>query len=288
MKLRTIGLMVIAMFISVEAGFSAPATKLRIDHSPVTLGARGQEVVFRAQVIPGSQPVKSVTLFYSVSRDAAPYKVAMLNSGSGWYTGSIHPDVTMTLTQILYYIEARDDGAATAETPWYTIAVKATGSSQKVVEATGSSWTKPALIAGGVLLAGGAVAALAAGGGGGGGGGSSSDTNTAGVAGTYGGSVTLCVQPPGGSSSCSAHPMTIQIDENNTVSSDTLYEGNHMEGKLSGVNFLLVTSVAETNGTGDIQYLGTVINKRIAGSIQGTLTTGTGTGTYSGNFSAVK
>lgn len=82
--------------------------------------------------------------------------------------------------------------------------------------------------------------------------------------------------------------MTIQIDENNTVSSDTLYEGNHMEGKLSGVNFLLVTSVAETNGTGDIQYLGTVINKRIAGSIQGTLTTGTGTGTYSGNFSAVK
>ncbi|MEI8140375.1 MAG: hypothetical protein WCI03_10965, partial [bacterium] len=125
-------------------------------------------------------------------------------------------------------------------------------------------------------------------GGGGGGGSSTTDGTITNAAGTYNGTVTICVQPPGSGSTCSSHAMTILIDGNSLVSSDTLYEGKHLEGRLSGANFLLVSSVTTTNGTGDIQFLGTVVNNRIAGSIQGTLTTYTGTGTYSGNFNAIK
>ena len=293
MKFKHFSLICIAWasFTAIPAFSAAPSGTLRIEHSPVTLAVQGQDVLFRAQVFPGTLPIKNVTLFYSVSRDAAPYKVTMHDTGSGWFTGSITADMAAGLKQIPYYIEARDKGDSTAETPWSTIVVKnadspATGAAPKADK--GSSWTKPALIAGGVVLAGGAALALASGGGGGGGSSSSSDSSTTNTAGTFGGSVTLCVQPPASSSTCSAHPMTIRIDENNLVSSDTLYEGKHLEGRLSGANFLLLTTVTTTNGTGEIQYLGTVINNRIAGSIQGTLTTDTGTGTYSGNFNAVK
>lgn len=285
--------LVLASWMASLSAFSAPVSMLKIEHSPVTLAVRGQDVLFRARVIPGAQPIKKVTLFYAVSRDAAPYKVAMQDSGSEWFTGSISADMTTELNQILYYIEARDASDASTETPWYTLAVKNTGSPSATTpskDEKGSSWTKPALIAGGVILAGGAALALTSGGGGGGGGGggSTSGGTATNVAGTYSGTVTLCVQPPASSSTCSLHAMTILIDGNNLVSSDTLAEGQHLEGRLSGSNFLLISSTTSTNGTGEIQYLGTVINNRIAGSIQGTLTTSTGTGTYSGNFSAVK
>jgi len=298
MKLKYYRLFYVALatwFASLPA-FSAPAENLQIVHSPVMLAVQGQEVLFRAQVKPGAYPVKTVTLFYAVSRDAAPYKVAMQDSGAGWFTGSISADMTTGLAQLLYYIEARDNADSTAETSWYTIAVKNSGGGTttpkavassptgKAPDEKGSSWTKPALIAGGVVLAGGAALALA--GGGGGSGSSSGTTNDA--AGTYSGTVTLCVQPPASSSTCSSHAMTLFIDGNGMVSSDALYEGKHLQGKLSGNNFLLVTSSTTTNGTGEIQFLGTVVNNSIAGSIQGTLTTSTGTGTYSGNFSAVK
>jgi len=287
---RLLGVVLATWFASLPA-FSAPTETLRIVHSPVTLAVRGQDVLFRAQVVPGAQPVKNATLYYAVSRDAAPYKVAMQDSGAGWFTGSISANMTADLKQILYYIEARDSGDTTAETPWYTIVVKGVGaenSTTNPVPEKGSSWTKPALIAGGVVLVGGAALALAGGGGGGGGGSSSTDGATNNAAGTYSGTVTTCVQPPGSGSTCSSHAMTIFIDGNGIVSSDALYEGKHLQGKLSGNNFLLVASVTATNGTGDIQFLGTVVNNSIAGSIQGTLTTTSGTGTYSGNFSAVK
>lgn len=282
--------LVLASLFGAGTSFSATAEPLRIEHAPVTLAVKGQDVLFRTQVNPGAKPVKVVTLFYAVSRDAAPYKVVMQNSGVGWYTGTISAHMTAGLSQILYYIEARDTSDATTETPWYTIVVKNTGvpsTAQQAPGDQGRSWTKPALIAGGVILAGGAALALSSGGGGGGGG-SSPDGTATNAAGTYSGTVTLCVQPPGSSSSCSSRAISILIDANNTVSTDTLSDGQHLEGKLSGANFLLVASVTETNGTGDIQYLGTLVNNRISGSIQGTLTTPTGTGTYSGNFSAAK
>ncbi len=292
MKLKPTPLfcLVLALGLVAIPVFSASVEPLKIEHSPVTLAVRGQNILFRTRVTPGAHPIKAVTLFYAVSRDAAPYKIAMQNSGAGWFTGSISADMTTELKQILYYIEARDVADSTSETPWYTLVVKNSGTPEVTPTAQdekGSSWTKPALIAGGVILAGGAALALASGGGGGGGG-SSDGATTNNSAGTYNGSVTRCVQPPGSSSTCSSRVMTLVIDANNTVSSDTLAEGQHLEGKLSGSNFLLVSTVAETNGTGQLQYLGTVINNRIAGSIQGTLSTPTGTGTYSGNFNAIK
>ncbi len=276
---------------------AVPTAALKIDHSPVTIAVRGQDVLFRVRVVPGAQPVKAVTLFYSVSRDAAPYKLAMQASGAGWFTGSISADMTAGLNQILYYIEARDTSDVTAETPWHTIAVKNPGSgvappanpapatvNQKPPAQEESSWTKPALIAGGVILAGGTALALASGGGGGGS--SGSPTNAA--AGTYGGTVTTCEQPPGSGSVCSSHAMTVLIDNTGMVSSDALYEGKHLEGKLSGSNFLLSTPVSGTNGTGEIQFLGTVVDNRIAGSVQGSFTSASGVGTYSGNFNGIK
>jgi hypothetical protein len=288
----------VACLMSMPAS-AAVAASLKIDHSPVTIAVRGQDVLFRVRVVPGAQPVKAVTLFYSVSRDAAPYKLAMQASGVGWFTGSISADMTAGLNQILYYIEARDTSDVTAETPWHTIAVKNPGSgvvppattapatvNQKPPAQEESSWTKPALIAGGVILAGGAALALASGGGGGGG--SSSDSPTNAAAGTYGGTVTICEQPPGSGSVCSSHAMTVLIDNTGMVSSDALYEGKHLEGKLSGSNFLLSTPVSGTNGTGEIQFLGTVVDNRIAGSVQGSFTSASGVGTYSGNFNGIK
>ena len=70
--------------------------------------------------------------------------------------------------------------------------------------------------------------------------------------------------------------------------SDTLRDGVHLAGTLSGANFLLVTPVQTAGLSGDIEFLGTVVNNRIAGSIQGTVTGTAGTGTCSGNFSAAK
>lgn len=291
------------------------AAALRIDHAPVTVALRGQSVMFRARAVSDAHPLKNVTLFYAVSHDAAPYKVSMYDSGGGWYTGSIPADLLSGLNQILYYIEVRDTSDATEETPWYTVAIRAPGTpppstatpppatvstpratapatktptAATAPEEGETSWTKPALIAGGALLVGGAAIAIANGGGGGGGGGGSSGTTTTNAAGTFSGTVTLCFQPPGGVSSCSSRAMTLVIDPNGVVSSDTLQEGKHLESALSGDNFLLIGSVSETNQTGEIQYLGTVVNNRIAGSIQGTATTPTGVGTYSGNFSAAK
>lgn len=274
----------------------------RIEHAPVTVAVRGQSVLFRVHAVSDSQPIKSATLFYAVSRDAAPYKLAMYNSGSGWFTGSIPADLISGLNQVLYYIEVRDAADATEETPWHTIAIRnpgATGSTanatavatagrpQPTPEAPEYSWTKPALIAGGVLLAGGAAVAIANSGGGGGGSGSSGGTSSNSV-GLFSGTVTICFQPPNEASSCSSHAMNLFIDQNGAISSDTLYPNKHLEGTLAGANFLLVTSVSDTNRTGEIQFLGTVINNRIAGSVQGSATTSAGIGTYSGNFSASK
>jgi hypothetical protein len=230
----------------------------------------------------------------------------MDSTGAGSFTGTIPGNLTAGLNTLLYYIEARDAADATAETPWYTIELKSSlaapvapapapvvtvpapsaGGTNDQKDGK-SSWTKPALIVGGLLLVGGAVAALSQGGGGGDGDGSSGGS-TSNSTQTYTGNATLCFQPPDASSSCSTHPITIAVDQAGNVSTDTLHEGTHLEGKLSGANFLLVASVQETNRTGEVQYLGTLVNDRIAGSIQGSATTPAGTGTYSGNFSAVK
>ena len=82
--------------------------------------------------------------------------------------------------------------------------------------------------------------------------------------------------------------MTITIDSSGGVSTDTLYPGQRLTGRLSGGNFLLTATDQTAGRTGEIQFVGTLIDTRIVGSIQGSATTAAGTGTYSGTFNAVK
>jgi hypothetical protein len=149
-----------------------------------------------------------------------------------------------------------------------------------------SSWKKPALIAGGALAVGGIALAIMGGGGGDDSSGSSGTaTNTAG---TYSGSASVYFQVSGNTPSSTTYPITITISSKGVVSTDTLYAGVHMEEQLSGANFLMVAPVNEPDRTGEIQFLGVVINNRIAGTVQGSATTSAGNGTYSGTFSAAK
>ncbi len=281
--------------LSLFAGTQPPV----IDHSPVKVAPRGQNVVVRATITAAGGPIKEATLFVSVSRDAAPFRVTMHDSGAGVYTGTISADLLGTLDRFQYYIDAVDAQALTAETPWYTVEVKSAeaGKTSPADGATPESepkhtgWVKPTLIVGGVLAVGGVALALS---GGGGGGGSSTNSSPPGnaatnSAGIYSGSQTTCFQPSGGSSSCSSGAITITIDTAGTVTSDTLYPGQHLQGNLSGNNFVLVATVQQGGLTGQIQYVGTLIGTRIVGSITGSAKAADGTtGVYSGSFSAVK
>ena len=98
-----------------------------IRHEPVTLAQDGQPLTVRAFVSDDSGQIRSVTLFYSTSRDAAPSRVAMENSGAGSFFGTIPPTMLVGGKTIAYYIEALDMNSAATETPWYTIAVRGAG-----------------------------------------------------------------------------------------------------------------------------------------------------------------
>lgn len=265
-----------------------------IDHSPVSVAVRGQNIVIRAKITDDSGPVKEATLFVAVSRDAAPFRVVMHDTGSDIYAATVATDLLTGLDRVQYYIDAVDAEALTTETPWSTVEIKSPEPGKTVpFEGAGSEpeskrpgWVKPALIAGGVLAVGGVALALSSGGGGGGG--SSSDTNTTSSAGTYSGSQTTCFQPPDSSSTCSSGPITFTVDSDGGVSTDTLYPGQHLTARISGGNFLMTVAVKTADRTGEIQYVGTLIDTRIVGSVQGSATTASGNGNYSGTFNAVK
>lgn len=274
----------------VEAEHTPPV----IDHSPIGVAVKGQNVIVRAAIRDDAGPIKESTLFVAVSRDAAPFRINMTHGGSNLYTGTISSDLIGSLNRIQYYIDAVDSEGLTTETPWYTIDVKSPepgktvpldGGPPPVEQQKRPAWVKPALIAGGVLVAGGAVVALS--GGGGGGGGSGSTTNSS-VAGTYTGSATTCFQPPSANSTCSSGSITITVDAGGNVTSDTLYPGQSLQGRLSGMNFVLGATVQTADRTGQIDYIGTIVDNKIVGSIQGAARTTGGDGTYSGTFTAVK
>lgn len=268
-----------------------------IKHSPVKNALQGQGIVVRATVKDDGNAVRSVTLYYALTKDMQPYKIVMQDSGSGLYTGTISPDLLSGLTRAFYYVEAKDNVGTISETPWYTVDI----STGKAVDAPstpkgdpgpkeeGSSWVKPALIGVGVVAVGGLAVALSSSGGGGDDStptpepdpGTNTDTNFAGV---YSGTATTCFAPPGDNGSCSLSPITITVSDADVVTSDTLREGEHLETTLAGNDFLFVVSVSESNMTGQIEYLGTIVSGRISGSIQGSATSTNGTGTYSGNF----
>ena len=274
-----------------------------IRHEPVTLAQDGQPLTVRAFVSDDSGQIRSVTLFYSTSRDAAPSRVAMENSGAGSFFGTIPPAMLVGGKTIAYYIEALDMNNAATETPWYTIIVRSAGDTSKPSfssnTATSSAvmapaqrplWRHPAVLAGGAaLVVGGTVAAIALGGGGGSSGGGGGATTNA-YAGLYTGSATTCFALPGAPSSCNTGHITITIDKSGTVRSDDLHPGASMQATLNTDTFVMSTPVSSTNSSGNIRYVGTVYsNGRISGYIEGAATTASGTnGAYSGAFNALR
>ena len=265
-----------------------------IKHQPVTVAAKGQAIAVRATVTDDTA-VEAVTLYYSTSKDVAPFKLQMQLAGAGVYVATIPANLLGKAALVTYYIEAADQQGATSETPWYNVSIQApqtvpaeaakggAGAAPKEEE---SFWTKPATIAGGVLILGGATAAiLASSSRSDEGSSSSADVN----AGTYVGSVTTSLEFPGQTPTHSFHGITITIGSDGAVSSETLYEGQHLQGTLQGSDFALTAIISGTNLNSEIQYAGSVANGRISGSVGGTATASTGTnGVYYGTFYAVE
>jgi hypothetical protein len=284
-----------------------------IKHEPVTTAVRGQSISIRAVLRDESVTMKSVSLFYTTSKDAAPFKIAMQSAGAGSYFGSIPSSLLKDANELSYYIEALDEQDVASETPWYTVKLQTTQPSvsqpipsqplaviqpppQAIPSSTPNkqiepkkdswSWKGPAIIAGGAAaVVGGAILAASGSGGGSSSGGGTSITN----AGTYTGSATRYIEMPGSSPSASSYPITITVTSSGAISSDTLHPNTFMESQISGTDFQMTADLDDTNLTGQIVYIGTLLNARITGSIAGSVSSSSGTnGAYSGIFSATK
>ena len=269
-----------------------------IKHDPVKVAVRGQPITILANITDDSGLIKSATLFYSASKDAAPFRSPMKSSGTSLYYGTIPAGVLSSVDSISYYIEALDHMDAAQETAWHTIAIQDANIPAKVSETAPtapvpmtnsatkgehSALTVGAIAVGGAAVVGGAVLLANSGGGGGG----SSDNGDEDEAGTYVGSVTECQSLAGASSSCGSHSLSITITDAGIVSSDSLCEGMSLEGTVRGGDFSLVASLTGTS-TGEVTYTGTVLDQRIVGSITGSAQSSEGQSIYSGTFTATK
>ncbi|MCX7818120.1 MAG: hypothetical protein N2652_02770 [Kiritimatiellae bacterium] len=253
----------------------------QIEHTPVTVGVKGEPLMIRAKVDGRGRAVRAVQLHYSTSRDAAPFAVPMQSTGAGVWVGTIPAGVLAVLDRVSYYISAEDDRGATAETPWVAVRLQAP-SGEAARERPG--WVTPALIGGGVALAAGGVAVWAANSGDGDGGGDV----PGGAPGTYVGTATRCQTLTGAAPTCETRPATIRIADDGTVSSSDLHPGVAMQTRLSGTGFVLTAPVRVPGTDGEVRYIGTLVGGRIVGSIEGSAGSGTNTVLYSGTFSAAK
>lgn len=301
---------------SLLTSVSARAQGLTISHDPIPFAVRGQPLTLKAKVS-GAEAPQSVTLYYALFRDAAPFRVPMKGSGLGYYVGTIESSVVAGVDTFSYYIEAQDANGALTETPWYDVpfrkaetkpapvvmpmpvpagptgpapVIAAPAEKKAAPVEKESNWKTPALIAGGAAVILGGAYAISQGGGGGssddGGGGGGATTNN--PQGTYSGSVNTCLTSASNATTCASDSMSIVIDKNGVVYSDTIHPGQQLTGKLSGNSFSLV-SVSNVSGTNStINYNGDVVGNRIIGSISGSATSAGGNGTYSGNFTANK
>lgn len=284
----------------------AETTPLDILHAPVVVAPEGQNIAVRARVSGGAQPLEQVTLMWAPSRDTAPFRIAMEDTGTAIYSGTVPATLFTGLHELYYYIEARDAEGITAETPWYTVAVRplkanpANATTTRPAEQPSgtkpapdpddksSKWVKPALIGGGLLAAGGAAYLLTQDSGGSDGGEAPIDPPPS-AKGTYIGNVTTCFQPQGSNIVCSAQALTMVIDADNLVQTSDLTPGETLGARLSGSSFVFAVPVDDAFGTGEIQYIGTVIDTRIVGTVQGSSTSPSGgIGTYSGTFTATR
>jgi hypothetical protein len=304
------GWMLAAVLFGPVAAWAQPTA---IAHDPIPFGLRGQPLTLKAKVT-GAAEIESVTLYYALFRDAAPFRVPMKATGLDYYVGSIDAGLLTGVESISYYIEAQDKSGALTETPWYDVPFrKPEGRNQTVMPtpgpaapapvipvsqapgapaAGGSNWKTPALIIGGAaVVLGGAYALSDNGGGGGGddggddnGGGSTNDPS-----GTYAGTVTTCFTPDGGSAACESTGMQIVIDDQDIVFSETIYAGQQLTDLLDGSQGFSLNATVDQGGTnGVINFEGSVVGNKILGSVSGTATTPDGQGTYSGSFSANK
>lgn len=286
-----------------SAGASAnePPT---IRHQAIKAAVRGQPISVMARVTDEAGPVKYVTLFYSLSRDAAPFRVPMKASDADLYVGTIPPDLIADVDQILYYIEAMDSDEATSETAWNTIDIRSPSARPVVEEKPVVTPVTPAspprekssllgvgLIAGGaVAVAGAAVLIANTDDSSGGGGGDDDDEDYAGM---YQGSVTECLALSGQPQTCDTWSMSVTVDSSGRVQSSNLREDKLLAGQMTGNKFLLVADLAGgTNGvTGEIYYDGTVVDGELFGRITGSYAEGGTngvTGVYSGSFDGTR
>ena len=293
--------LLLAAVVGVVAGETKPNRPPQISHTPITKAVRGQTITMKATVTDDRNEVDSVTLYYTLSSDAAPFSLPMRNAGLGVYLGTIDAGVLAGAHSVSYYLEAQDSWGASTETPWYIVEIRDTSSKNSTPAADNSSsvpaqkekdLTVPlSVIAGSAVAVVGGAVLLSGGGGGGGGGSSNNDTNDlAAKSGTYNGSVTTCFTPEGGSPSCESHTMSIVVDVNGNVLSDTLRNGVQTVSTLSGDDFTLTATIDDAGEVGQIVYSGTVVDdNRIVGSIDGSSTGGvSGPGVYSGSFTANK
>jgi hypothetical protein len=279
-----------------------------ISHDSVPAAVRGQPLSIIAKVSAGSAEVKAVNLYYTLSKDAAPFKVVMQNSGASVYYGSIPAHLLGSVKEISYYIEAIDKAENTSETDWFAVPVKdakaadqrayqppvapvAPAKPQQVTPSQpekkgkmGTALTVGLIGAGAAAVVGGAIYLANSGGGGGG---DNPDTDKAG---TYAGSETICFSLMGGTPDCTRRDIRVVIDTAGVVRSDTLQPGTALEGRLNGSSFVLVATINEpaSNRTGEIFFSGNIVEGRILGSIDGQTTEPAGQGQYTGTFTATK
>ena len=102
--------------------FAAPAVPV-VQHSPVPTAEQGHPFGLRAAVRDATARIESVTLFYSSSRSATPFRAPMTSSGAGLWYGSVPGHLVGPGTELYYYIQAENADGETADTPWYTVRV---------------------------------------------------------------------------------------------------------------------------------------------------------------------
>lgn len=272
-----------------------PIEAPNITHDPVGVALRGQPITVLAQ-ISSAAPIKTVTLHYTLSKDASPFKLTMQPAGPAIFTGTIPATLLGNAAQVAYYIAATDARDVATETPWYTVQIKGTGDALPAPVAIttpapalaaaggeGHAWGTTALIAGGAAAVVGAGIYFAGRGGGSDGGGAVTN-----VQGTYTGSKTITLTMPGQPASSATTPVTIIIDQTGNVYSDSLVDGHVISGAMSGGGFSLSGSSSSSNLTSSFSFHGSVVDNRIVGTISGSAQSATNAGTYAGSFSAGK
>jgi hypothetical protein len=274
----------------------AAGTPPAIAHEASTHAVRGQSMTVKAKVTDDAGAVKAVTLFVTLSRDAAPFRIPLKPAGSDLYVGTIDAGMLASVKQFSYYIEAEDESGATRETPWYKVELREPGAGGAAAGTPGaapaeekSGWST-VLIAGGAAAAVGGALLLASGSsddgdGGGGGGDVPADAQ-----GTYAGRATTCLTLSGQAPACQSKTVVIVISADGQIVSDDLSPGGQVAGKLNGSSFTLTSQYVDpANGNAnDVIYSGSVGDGRIIGQISGSSSGPAGDGTFSGSFSLTR